>query len=168
MNEKHEVKKSVLFICLGNICRSTAAHAVMAQINREQKLGWYIDSCGTSSYHEGCRPDSRMMEALKHYGYTGFVHKAQQFVPDMAYQFDLLLAMDLANYRDVQRTLKPHRKAIEAQTGKALENRLHLFRDFDPEVSGRAEVPDPYYNGGRHFNLICPMVIRTCKKLAQQ
>ena len=168
MDKKHEAPKSVLFICLGNICRSAAAHAVMAQINREQKLGWHIDSCGTSRYHEGFRPDSRMMEALKHYGYTGFAHKAQQFVPDMAFQFDLLLAMDLENFRDVQRTLKPHKKAIEAQTGEALENKLRLFRDFDPEVSGRAEVHDPYYDGGRHFDQICPMIIRTCKKLAEQ
>ena len=154
MDEKHEASKSVLFICLGNICRSAAAHAVMAQINREQKLGWHIDS--------------RMMEALKHYGYTGFAHKAQQFMPDMAFQFDLLLAMDFTNFRDVQRTLKPHKKAIESQTGEALENKLRLFRDFDPEVSGQAEVHDPYYDGGRHFDQICPMIIRTCKKLAEQ
>ena len=157
-----EKRKGVLFICLGNICRSVAAHAVMEQINREQKLGWHIDSCGTSGYHRGARPDSRMMAALKQHGYAGFSHRAQQFVPDMAYQFDLLLAMDLQNYRDVQRTLKPHKEAIEEQTGKPLASRLRLFREFDPEVSERAEVPDPYYNGGKHFGLICPMIIRTC------
>ncbi|WGK70129.1 low molecular weight phosphotyrosine protein phosphatase [Candidatus Haliotispira prima] len=152
---------SVLFICMGNICRSPAAHAVMEQVNREQALSWNIDSCGTCAYHQGAAPDSRMQKVLHHHGYQGFRHAAKLFQTGMAYEFDLLLAMDLHNYDDIYELL-----SHDAD----LSGKLHLFRDFDPEVSEgqRAEVPDPYYNGAKSFEEVYRMIVRTCTNLAAQ
>ena len=155
--------QSILFICMGNICRSPAAHAVMEQLNKKHQLGWRIDSCGTHAYHhKGALPDSRMQKVLQEHGYSKFKHSSQPFDIGMAYEFDLLLAMDLQNYEYIREKLCHDQALLE---------KLYLFRYFDPQVASEFknnEVPDPYYNGDKSFQEVYQMIVRTCESLAKQ
>lgn len=151
--------QSVMFICMGNICRSPAAHAILEDINKKKQYNWKIDSCGTYAYHQGHPPDYRMLQQLQ-INEIEFLHRSQLFRVGMAYDFDLLLAMDLQNYNDVLERL-PDDSDIHAK--------LQLFRNFDPQVpSGtQAEVPDPYYRGLKSFPEVYQMIERCCQNLAE-
>ncbi|MEM9424183.1 MAG: low molecular weight protein-tyrosine-phosphatase [Spirochaetota bacterium] len=153
--------QNLLFICMGNICRSPAAHAVMENLNQKHRLGWRIDSCGTDAFHQGAAPDRRMQRELIQQGYPKFQHTAQRFRLDMAYQFDLLLAMDFHNYDRISEHIRHDKELLV---------KLHLFRDFDPQMppSQRGQVPDPYYNGEKSFREVFQMIERTCEHLVQK
>ncbi len=153
---------SILFICMGNICRSPAAHAVMEQLNQKHQLGWRIDSCGTHAYHKRASPDTRMQKALRDHGYPKFQHFSQPFELGMAYEFDLLLAMDFQNYTYVREKLCHDETLLQ---------KLYLFRYFDPQVASEFnndEVLDPYYNGDKSFQEVYQMIVRTCEALTKQ
>ncbi len=143
----------IIFVCLGNICRSPLAEAIFQhKINEkgfQSKLS--CDSAGTAGYHIGEDPDSRSIEvALKHN--IPIQHKGQQFHHSQGEAFDYILAMDQSNYRNIIHEL-----------GYKHEG-LYLMRDFDPEGKGE-EVPDPYYGGKDGFEQVYQMLDRSANEL---
>ena len=128
----------LLFVCLGNICRSPTAQAVFEKNIQQQRLPFICDSAGTAAYHIGKQPDQRSQERAKKRGLTLSGYQARQVVIEDFYEFDVIFAMDKQNYLDLQ--------AIAPNEAKA---RLVLFlQSVDcPET----DMPDPYYGAGDGF-----------------
>lgn len=137
----------VLFVCLGNICRSPTAEAVMRQRLQQAGLAERIevDSAGTGDWHIGKAPDSRTQEAAKRRGYDLSSQRGRQVSADDFAGFDLILAMDAANLRDLQRLRPAHAKG---------ELDLYLRRFGLTED----EVPDPYYGGSEGFEQVLDLL----------
>lgn len=140
----------VLFVCLGNICRSPLGEAIFN--HKVQGLEMEADSAGTAAYHIGKNPDHRSIDVARANG-VPISHKARKFVAEDFDRFDYILAMDRDNYRDMK----------SLATGSA-EN-LYLLRDFDPEANGDLDVPDPYYGGYDGFENVFQMVSRSVDRL---
>ncbi|NVK21820.1 MAG: low molecular weight phosphotyrosine protein phosphatase [Kangiellaceae bacterium] len=142
-------KFSVLFVCLGNICRSPTAEGVFRQKVIEAGLAQdiLIDSAGTSAYHIGEPPDIRSQAEAKRQGYDlATIRSRKVTLPDYD-KFDLLIAMDKANLRDL--------KAINSSV---YNDKLKLFlADFAPHLSAK-EVPDPYYGGEKGFTEVVHLI----------
>ncbi len=138
---------TILFVCLGNICRSPLAEGIMKHLTRGRR-DFHIASAGTGAWHVGELPDSRMRDTAQKHGIK-LVSRAQQVTPELASAYDLVLAMDLANLRNLRRMGIP----------------CMLLRDFDPEAMNDAEVPDPYYGGQRGFEEVFEIVERCCIEL---
>lgn len=139
---------AVALVCLGNICRSPMADVVLQQ--RLDGTGVEVRSAGTGDWHVGQPMDERAAGTLLRHGYDPSRHRAQQVGPDWLDRFDLVLAMDEGNLRDL---------------GGRTE-RVRLFREFDP--AGPGEVPDPYYGGDEGFEEVLAMVERTADALAEE
>lgn len=123
----------ILFVCLGNICRSPSAHAVLRA--KAQGLGWQVDSAGTGGWHVGAPPDPRAVAEAELRGYPMADLRARQFTCADFDRFDLILAMDRSNLRDIL--------ALRPQGSTAT---VALFMHH---ALGQAKnVPDPYYTGG--------------------
>lgn len=140
----------ILFVCLGNICRSPTAHGVMQKLVDDADLAARIaiDSAGTGAWHVGELPDPRSREAALLRGYD-LSHRARQVtVADFA-RFDLILAMDRSNLR--------HLRAMAS--GPA---RVELLRAFEPGAPAGAEVPDPYSGDGDDFERVLEICERAC------
>jgi protein-tyrosine phosphatase len=139
---------SVLFVCMGNICRSPTAQGVFARLVEEQRLADMIaiDSAGTHAYHIGERPDERASAAALNRGIDLSTQQARRVSPDDFERFDYVLAMDNDNYG-----------ILEASCPSGFESRLHLFLEFAPDLETR-EVPDPYYGGGSGFERVLDMI----------
>ena len=137
-----EVK--ILFVCLGNICRSPTVEAVARHLalHEAPSLGLHFDSAGTAGYHVGDPPDARSQRAAAARGYDLSALRARQLEEDDFHRFDLLLAMDAENLRNMQ--------AI-APGGQA--SRARLFLSYLPE-SHHCDVPDPYYGGAQGFETV--------------
>ncbi len=144
----------VMFVCLGNICRSPAAHGVFEDMVQKEGLSAlvHVESSGTGAYHEGEKPDARMRQTASSYG-VKLTHRARMFRTSDLQEYSLILAMDNANLRHLRSMC---RSAEERE-------KVRLFRDFDPE--GPGEVPDPWYGGMDGFEKVWYMVIRTCRCL---
>lgn len=144
----------VLFVCLGNICRSPTAEGVFRHKVREAGLEdrIEIDSAGTGDWHVGKVPDARTRAAALRRGYDLSSLRARQVsVADFS-RYDLVLAMDNANLRDLKR--------LRGSTGKA---ELDLFlRRYELEID---EVPDPYHGGEDGFEQVLDLVERACDGL---
>ena len=149
---------SVCFVCHGNICRSPLAQGVMESIVNQEGLGKsiLISSAGVSSWHVGEPPDSRMQDTARKYG-IALNSLGRHFQGHNFHQNDLVLAMDRSNLD----TLKALGSEDETR------DKLFLFRSFDPDNKGDLEVPDPYYGGGKGFELVYQMVERTCPKILE-
>ena len=141
--------KKVLFVCLGNICRSTMAEGVFRNIVEKRGLQNQIicDSAGTSNYHIGERADSRTLQVLAEKGIE-LPHLGRQLQLSDFDDFDYILAMDKNNLRDIQK-LAIQKKDFNAQ--------IHLMTDFDESQIG-GEVPDPYYGNIQDFKHVYEIV----------
>lgn len=148
----------VLFVCLGNICRSPAAEGTFRHLIAAERLEhrFRVDSAGTSAFHigEGANPNSQ--RAAKKYGIR-LESRARQFVPADFAAFDYILAMDGQNYRDI----------LAQAASPADRERVSLFRTFDPAAdSGSSpDVPDPYYGGAAGFDKVQDIMNRTTRGL---
>ncbi|RON23020.1 protein-tyrosine-phosphatase [Pseudomonas brassicacearum] len=139
----------VLFVCLGNICRSPTAEGVLRHKLREAGLADQIEvaSAGTGDWHVGKAPDKRSQAAAKLRGYDLSAQRAQQVSRADFATYDLILAMDNSNLR--------HLKALQPAKGKA---ELDLFlRRYQSELD---EVPDPYYDGDQGFEQVLDLIER--------
>jgi len=135
----------ILFVCLGNICRSPAAEGVLRAKARERGLKIYIESAGTGAWHVGDPPDARMIKAAGKRGYDLSHQRARKVQDADFYEFDYVLAMDLSNQTDLLEMAPPNRDAD-----------IRLFLDFaDCETR---ETPDPYYGGTTGFEQVLDLV----------
>lgn len=145
----------LLFVCLGNICRSPSAENIMNHLIQNAGLSEQIicDSAGTSSYHIGSSPDRRMAAALTKRNFTA-IGKARQFEVSDFEEFDLILTMDKDNYQDI---LSLDRQGI-------YKNKVKLMCDFAAYHNDK-EVPDPYYGGPEGFNYVIDLLVDSCEGL---
>ena len=148
-------------MCLGNICRSPTAEGVFRHLVRAEGLEdrIAIDSAGTGGWHVGAAPDERATEAARRREIV-LEGAARQFEPEDFDRFDLILAMDESNRRDMLR-LAPDEEA---------RARVRLFREFDPGSDGAADldVPDPYYGGERGFEDVLDLVEAAARGLLDE
>ena len=145
---------SILTVCLGNICRSPTAEATLREAADAAGLEVRIDSAGTGAWHVGDPPDARMRAAGADVGLT--IDGVAQRVELAALQeADLVLAMDRSNLRDLERVAE----------SAGVRTPIVLFRDFDPQAAGTAEVPDPYYGGPDGFAEVVQICRRTSERL---
>ena len=147
------MKTSVLFVCLGNICRSPLAMSLFKHHVKEKGLQdqFYIDSCGTSHFHIGSEPDERTIENAFKNGLK-VSHHARQLARTDLRKFDYILAMDRSNLKNIQ---------LLDNTGE-FRDKVFLMRDFDPEEKG-TEVPDPYFGGAEGFQNVYEILNRSSK-----
>jgi protein-tyrosine phosphatase len=148
----------VCFVCLGNICRSPAAEAVMRLLVDEAGLAdeIEIDSAGTSRYHLGDGPDPRTVAEAALRG-VPMDHRARQLTGDELGQWDLVVGMDAQNVNDL--------RAMAA--GRADVGRIELLRSFDPASHGAGDldVPDPYYGHDAEFAAMFDLIEPACRGL---
>lgn len=138
----------VLFVCLGNICRSPTAHAVLERKLASSPLAGHVhvDSAGTGDWHIGHAPDVRAALAARQRGYHMDHLRARQVRVADFREFDWILAMDHSNLADLKKLQPEHAKA-----------QLSLFLPLDRKL-GLAEVPDPYYGGPEGFETVLDLV----------
>ena len=148
--------KRVLFVCLGNICRSSAADEIFRQLTIARGLDgeFEIDSAGTYGGHAGDLPDPRMRAAGKKRGYN-FTHRSRKVRSEDFERFDLLLAMDDSVYESLSR-LSPSVEGLQ---------KLERMADYIPAHFGYDYVPDPYYEGADGFELVLDMLEQGCQVL---
>lgn len=153
-----EGKTSVLFVCLGNICRSPAGEGIFKKIVKEQGIAdrYRIDSAGTSGWHTNELPDRRMRSHGEKRGYT-FDSRSRKFSSSDFDNFDYILAMDDTNYYDILE-LAPD---VEAQ------KKVHRMVDFLQHLT-HDHIPDPYYSGAEGFELVLDLLEDACDGLLQE
>jgi protein-tyrosine phosphatase len=142
--DDRKTKLAVLFVCMGNICRSPTAEGVFRK--RVEEQGWtdvvHIDSAGTHGYHVGAQPDSRSMAYAAKRGYDLSMQRSRKVSVQDFEQFDYLLAMDHDNLAMLQAACPPQH-----------QGKLALFMQY-AKNSDSAVVPDPYYGGGNGFETV--------------
>jgi protein-tyrosine phosphatase len=144
----------VLFVCMGNICRSPAAEGVFKNLIQSEGLESIIqvDSCGTIGYHTGELPDTRMRQHASQRGYD-LTSRARQFNPQIDFdKFDYIITMDDENYSDILRWDKK----------RIYNNKVHKMTGFSSDKS-ITEVPDPYYGGSDGFENVLN-ILEDCTK----
>jgi protein-tyrosine phosphatase len=134
----------ILFVCLGNICRSPTVEAVARELARREApgLGLEFDSAGTAGYHIGDPPDTRSQLAARRRGYDLSALRARQLQREDFERFQLLLAMDEENLAQMQAVAPP-----------GSQGRARLFLEFAPDT-GHVAVPDPYYGNAAGFDTV--------------
>ena len=152
---------SLLFVCLGNICRSPTAEGVMRSLVQQAGLDGEIeiDSAGTGAWHVGSAPDERASAAAAAQGVTLSGH-ARRVEPEDFERFDVIVAMDRANLRDL-RSL--------ARTADERE-KVRLLLEFDPASASASDldVPDPYYGGEDGFGTVFALVRAACEGMLEE
>ena len=141
----------VLFVCLGNICRSPTAEAVLTQMIKNNHLSGEIhcDSSGTSAAHAGSEADPRSKQAASKKGYH-ITSIARKFLDSDFNRFDYIIAMDNSNYKDI------------LQSPKAIKGKVHKFTDFCRKHSLKEGVPDPYLEDQHGFNSVVEIIEDGC------
>ncbi|MCK5748494.1 MAG: low molecular weight phosphotyrosine protein phosphatase [Oricola sp.] len=135
----------ILFVCLGNICRSPAAEGILRVKAKERGVDVVIDSAGTGGWHAGDPPDARMIKAAARRGVDISYQRARQVDLSDFYEFDYLLAMDLSNHTDLLDLAPPNRDCD-----------IRLFLDF--ANCETRETPDPYYGGADGFERVLDLL----------
>lgn len=145
----------VVFVCLGNICRSPSGEGIFTSIVDE--MGYSdiieIDSAGTSAYHVGEQADSRMRKHAARKGYRLESRSRQFVVKDLEY-FDYVVAMDSSNYRDI----------LRLDHSKRFKDKVFMMCDFSKEYFNQ-DIPDPYYGGAEGFDTVIIMLEEACRGL---
>jgi len=150
----------VLFVCMGNICRSPTAEGVFRHLVREEGLEdeIEIDSAGTGGWHVGEQPDARATEAARRRGIE-LDGMARQFSPSDFDRYDLILAMDEENRRDL----------LGVAPDEEARAKVRLFREFDPASNeGDLDVPDPYFGGEQGFAHVLDLVDAAARGLLDE
>ena len=145
-----------MFTCEGNICRSPLAQSVFQHIvdQNQQSGNFLVDSSGTSGFHVGEHPDSRMQKVAGSHGIT-MLHRAKQLKSDDVQEFDFIFAMDKENYHNI----------LRLADSPELKEKIYMFREFDPQGSQSDSVPDPYYGGVEGFKGVFQIVSRTSQNI---
>lgn len=155
----HGTPVSVLFVCLGNICRSPLAEGIFAALAGERGRGgqFHVDSAGTGAYHSGEPPDSRSTAVAAAHGIrlTGV---ARQVTPRDLERFDIVVAMDRSNRRSLERLRR------RVRGGRA---EIVMMRDYEPGARD-PDVPDPYYGGPDGFERVYRILERACNGLLDE
>ena len=151
--------RKILFVCLGNICRSPSAEAIFRHLvqERDDRNQWEIDSAGILDLHEGLRSDKRGLQVLKKHGIVNN-HRARQVHEDDFRRFDVILAFDDSNVRDLNETFKPTDGTARAE--------VKLFGTYDPK--GELIIHDPYYGDISDFEVMFDHVYRCCVEFLRQ
>ncbi len=145
----------ILMVCLGNICRSPLAEGILRKKIEERKLDWEVDSAGTGSWHIGEKPDPRSILTARNHGIDITHQRARQFAAEDLDRFDLVLAMDPSNYRDI----------LRFATSDEHKEKVHLIMNFLHPGNNEA-VPDPYWNDDG-FERVYTMLDLACDKLIE-
>jgi protein-tyrosine phosphatase len=143
-------RRSILFVCTGNICRSPTAEGVLRHLAREECVELHVESAGIGDWHIGQPPDERSQHHAKNRGYDLSEHRARQVRAADFERFDMILAMDRGHLRALQE-LAPARHHAK----------IRLF------VEGR-DVPDPYYGGSDGFEQVLDLVEAHCRRLLEE
>jgi protein-tyrosine phosphatase len=147
--------KKILFVCLGNICRSPLAEGILLHLKEKQNLALEVDSAGTANYHVGEAPDKRTIANAKKNGVDLSSLRARQFSVLDFDSFDKIYVMDTSNYRNVVSLAKTdvHKKKVS----------LFLTEVYKEEG---LEVPDPYYGSEHDFEQVFQLVYKACEKMS--
>ena len=150
-------KTSVLFVCLGNICRSPLAEGIFQRLVEDEGLEskFHLDSCGTGAWHEGEPPHLESQRVAKKNGINISQQKARQIRDDDYLEFDYIIAMDQSNKADIDSWLIGDKAKV------------HCLREFDPKGES-LDVPDPYYGGPSGFDNVFTMIERSSEKLLEE
>jgi protein-tyrosine phosphatase len=157
LDGKDMMARAILFVCLGNICRSPLAEGVLRHLLEERGLAgrFVLDSAGLGHWHEGEPPDLRARRVAAEHGIDITAQRARRIGPDDFTRFDLILAMDRSVLGSLQRLAPPDKR-----------QRLHLFLDF---ALGRPEdVPDPYHGDSQCFLDVYRMIREASLALAEK
>ena len=140
-----EVVKSILVVCLGNICRSPTGEAVLRKKAQQLALPIAIDSAGTIGFHQGKKPDARSRSAAERRGYVFDGIVSRQIGQKDFEEFDLILAADNDNMEDLMLSCPKH-----------YQHKIKLFLSYSE--SSYTEIPDPYYGGEQGFELVLDLI----------
>jgi protein-tyrosine phosphatase len=146
----------ILMVCLGNICRSPLAEAIMRKKISEHNLPWTVDSAGTSGWHAGEFADSRTIKCAMDHGIDISQQRSRQFKRSDFENFDFIFAMDESNYNDL---------IVQAHT-EAESKKIHLFLAFADMI--RTEVPDPFYGGPKSFETVYQLLEEACSDVLEK
>uniref|UniRef100_UPI0040477F05 low molecular weight protein-tyrosine-phosphatase n=1 Tax=Rheinheimera sp. TaxID=1869214 RepID=UPI0040477F05 len=149
--------KKLLFVCLGNICRSPTAHAVMRQKLAYAGINIEVESAGTSASHKGEAPDPRSVRQGMQAGYDFSGIRSRPVQERDFADYDLILAMDDDNLAALQQRCPP-----------MYQHKLQLLLQYHPAYPQYREVPDPYYGGAKGFALVLALIEQGCEGLLQQ
>lgn len=154
------MKQKILFVCLGNICRSPLAEALFSKFADEHGISsvFQSDSCGTSGHHRGESPDKRTLKNAKKNNLE-IVHLGRQLHPDDFRRSAMILTMDAQNYRDTVSLANRHASEICD---------IRMLRSFDPLAdSHNLDVPDPWFGGEDGFEEVFQIISRSCAGLVE-
>jgi protein-tyrosine phosphatase len=148
--------QKILFVCLGNICRSPLAEGIMLHLKEKHSLTTVIDSAGTAGYHIGEAPDGRTIANAARNGVDLTSLRARQFDANDFDEFDAIYVMDRSNLRNVLSMAKndTHKSKVKL-----------LLNVLSPDHS---EVPDPYYGTEKDFEQVFQLVYKACEKLSAE